>query len=88
MVARSEPLFSPTASWRQIAAAGGRAPAGAITLSPAEQAVARCLRAGLTNKEIAALLGKSERTVKNQVHAILVKSGLPTRARYIAAGIA
>jgi len=39
---------------------------------------------GLTNREIASRLGKSEFTVKNQVSAILRKLGLPTRGRLIA----
>jgi DNA-binding NarL/FixJ family response regulator len=39
---------------------------------------------GLTNREIASRLGKSEFTVKNQVSVILRKVGLPTRARLIA----
>jgi DNA-binding NarL/FixJ family response regulator len=87
MAARSELLFSPTASWRQIAAATGHGVMEASGLSPAEQAVARCLQSGLTNREIATALGKAERTVKNQVSAIFLKTGVRTRARFIAAGI-
>ena len=76
--------LAPTASWSELvrdlpAISGGTEP-----LTPAEQAVAHCLRQGLSNREIAAILGKSERTVKNQVSAVLAKCGVPTRARLIA----
>jgi DNA-binding CsgD family transcriptional regulator len=53
-------------------------------LSPAERVVAAHVCQGLSNREVAALLGKSERTVKNQVSSILAKCGVPTRARLIA----
>ena len=39
---------------------------------------------GLSNREIAAVLGKSPATVKNQVAMILRKLGVPTRTRLIA----
>jgi DNA-binding NarL/FixJ family response regulator len=39
---------------------------------------------GLSNKEIAAALGKAEATVKHQVSSILVKHAVPSRARLIA----
>jgi len=87
MVTRFDAIFPPTASWRQIAAATDRGAMESGGLSPAEQAVARCLRTGLSNKEIAAALGKAEHTVKNQVSAIFLKTGVRTRARFIAAGI-
>ena len=53
-------------------------------MAPAESVILDHLRHGLTNREIAAHLGKSEFTVKNQVSAILRKLGLPTRGRLIA----
>lgn len=53
-------------------------------VSPAEHVVLAKVCDGLSNREIAAVLGKSERTVKNQVSAILAKCGVPTRARLIA----
>jgi len=40
---------------------------------------------GLTNREIAAALGKSVATVKNQVSSCLHKLAIPTRGRLIAA---
>lgn len=39
---------------------------------------------GLSNKEIASALGKSECTVKHQVSACLAKLGVPSRTRLIA----
>ncbi|GIK99748.1 MAG: hypothetical protein BroJett029_39570 [Alphaproteobacteria bacterium] len=73
-----------TATWRELAAEFSPAPCEAAHLSPAEAVVCVHLRQGLSNREIAAMLGKSERTVKNQVSAILAKCGVPTRARLIA----
>lgn len=52
-------------------------------LTPAEQAVTEQLRVGLTNKEIAAVLGKSPATVKAQVGSILHKLRMPTRCRLL-----
>ena len=73
-----------TATWRELAAELAPVPFEAGRLSPAEEVVCVHLRQGLSNREIAAALGKSERTVKNQVSAILAKYGVPTRARLIA----
>lgn len=58
--------------------------AWSATLSPAERAVTAHLCRGLSNREIAAVLGKSPATVKNQVATILGKIGVPTRTRLIA----
>jgi DNA-binding CsgD family transcriptional regulator len=76
--------LSPTVSWREVAAGITAAGPDLARLSPAERVVAAHLCQGLTNREIAAILGKSERTVKNQVSAVLAKCGVPTRARLIA----
>lgn len=75
------PRLRPTPGPRRRAARRPRRPA---VLSPAEQAVVAGVCQGLTNREIAAHLGKSEFTVKNQVSTILRKFGLPSRARLIA----
>ena len=48
-------------------------------LSPREVGVARLLRRGLSNKEIARELDISVATVKHHVHSILEKLGLPGR---------
>lgn len=52
-------------------------------LSPAEQDVLGCLTEGLGNSEIAARLGKSEKTVRNQVSTILGKLGARSRSEAI-----
>ncbi len=79
----SAPL-SPTAGWCELAAGVELAGIDLSRLSPAERIVAVFVCQGLSNREIAVILGKSERTVKNQVSAILAKCGVPTRARLIA----
>ncbi len=53
-------------------------------LSPREQEVARGLTRGLTNREIAAALGVSERTVDSHVLHILNKLGFRSRAQIAA----
>ncbi len=78
--------LAPTASWSELVRDLPTIPGGSEPLTPAEQAVAHCLRQGLSNREIAARLGKSIYTVKNQVHAILNKSGARSRMRYVTAG--
>jgi len=60
------------------------APMDFSRITAAETLIMTHLRQGLTNREIATSLGKSEFTVKNQVSVILRKVGLPTRARLIA----
>ena len=50
-------------------------------LTPAEQRVLSLVLSGHSNKEIASVLGRAEPTIKNQVSAILVKFGVPSRAR-------
>lgn len=54
-------------------------------LTPAEARVRELILAGLSNKEIAAVLGRAEPTIKNQVAAILRKHRVPSRTRLIAA---
>ena len=54
-------------------------------LTPAERKVLAYVCAGYSNKEIAALLGKAEPTVKHQVSACLRKSRLSSRMRLMAA---
>ncbi len=50
-------------------------------LTQAEQRVLTLVLSGLSNKEIASVLGRAEPTIKNQVSAILLKFGVPSRAR-------
>ena len=84
MTLRLEELPSATASWADYSARVALPAPWAQALSPAERAVTAHLCRGLSNREIAALLGKSPATVKNQVSAILGKIGVPTRTRLIA----
>lgn len=53
-------------------------------LSPAEREIIEQLQRGETNKDIARRLGKSLPTVKNQIHSILVKTGVSSRSKLIA----
>lgn len=50
------------------------------TLTPAEKAISQLLLNGARNKEIARTLGKSDATVRNQVHALFAKLEVGTRA--------
>lgn len=52
-------------------------------LTPSEQAVLKLLAGGLDNAAIATALGKSEKTVRNQVSSIFSKLGVRTRAEAI-----
>lgn len=53
-------------------------------LTPAERLVAAHVMQGLSNKEIATTLAKSEATVKHQVASVLGKFGVSSRSRFIA----
>ena len=48
-------------------------------LTPREREVAACVASGLPNREIAARLWLTTATVKDHVHRILTKTGLPNR---------
>lgn len=54
-------------------------------LTPAELSVVECLRAYKSNKEIAAILGKSPATVRNQLYSIFRKLNVRNRAEAIGA---
>lgn len=60
-----------------------QAAAGAGALTAAEAAVLELLARGLDNRAIAGRLGKSEKTVRNQVSMIFDKLGVRTRAEAI-----
>ena len=55
------------------------------SLSPREREVAQLIAAGLSNKHIASRLFIAGSTVKDHVHHILQKTGLPNRAAVAAA---
>jgi len=63
------------------------APAGAGALTAAEAAVLELVARGLDNHAIALRLGKSEKTVRNQVSTIFDKLGVRTRAEAIVRAI-
>lgn len=71
----------------QDAPAAGRT-ARAAGLTPAESAVLALMAEGRDNRDIAARLGKSEKTVRNQVSVILDKLGVQSRAQAIVAALA
>lgn len=50
-----------------------------FTWTPAQQAVAQYVAKGLTTKQIAKLLGKSDHTVKEQLSQMMRKAGVSTR---------
>ena len=54
-----------------------------IGLTAAERDVLGLVAKGLSNPDIAAQLGKSEKTVRNQVSSLLEKTGLSTRSELI-----
>jgi len=55
------------------------------TLTPREREVAAWVAAGLPNREIAARLWLTTATVKDHVHRILARTGLPNRTAVAAA---
>lgn len=76
--------LSPSMSWREYCHSAPAMPAVPADFSPAERVVLAYVCRGLSNKEIASALGKSEYTVKHQVSACLTKSGVNSRARLMA----
>jgi two-component system, NarL family, response regulator LiaR len=58
-----------------------RTPEAPETLSERETEVLRLIAQGNSNKEIAQILGLSDKTVKTHVHRVLAKLGLPSRTQ-------
>ncbi len=56
----------------------------AFALTPVEEDILQLLRAGLSNREIARVRGRSEHTIANQLATLLRKTGSPNRRRLIA----
>ncbi|MCF7688008.1 MAG: LuxR C-terminal-related transcriptional regulator [Cephaloticoccus sp.] len=78
-------VVSATTSWRQLAMDLANPPGATLVgLTPAEQVVITYLLQGLSNKEIAWILGKSAFTVKHQISSCLAKFGVSSRTRLIA----
>jgi DNA-binding NarL/FixJ family response regulator len=59
----------------------------AAKVTSAEKRVATLIRQGLTNREIATVLCRSEHTVKTQVHQLLTKLGARNRAQLAALSV-
>jgi two-component system response regulator DevR len=80
-VAAGEAVCPPSLSMALFHVVQSRLFTGATTrvLSRREQELVTLLRERLTNKEIAARLNLSEQTVKNHVHRMLRKVGVPDR---------
>jgi DNA-binding NarL/FixJ family response regulator len=66
-------------------ASAGSPDARLACLSPREREIVRLLAEGLSNKQIAARLAIKLATVKDHVHRVLQKTGLPNRAAVAAA---
>lgn len=58
-----------------------------LSLTPAEYRVLEKLLDGMTNREIAADLGRSESTIKKHVEKILIKTGSKNRLQACRAGL-
>jgi DNA-binding NarL/FixJ family response regulator len=66
--------------WRNAARTGAESPELFPNLTPRQSEVASLVALGWTNKQIARELGISPATVKNHVHEILTKLGVPRRS--------
>lgn len=79
--AAGKPTFHPVAAQRMMQAVQNpNAPAGEYeALTPREIEVLECVGRGMDNKEIAELLGITERTVKAHITSLLAKLDCPNR---------
>ncbi|HEX8026612.1 MAG TPA: LuxR C-terminal-related transcriptional regulator, partial [Candidatus Limnocylindrales bacterium] len=66
-----------------LARIGGRRPAGATTLTPAERRAAELAIEGLANKEIAGRLGVSTATIERHLSRAYAKVGVASRTQLI-----
>jgi DNA-binding NarL/FixJ family response regulator len=86
-VAAGGSLLTPVAASAVLRRVRGEAPAPATTaaptLTPRERSVLEQLARGLGNKQIAATLGISERTVKFHVSAVFAKLGAGNRTEAV-----
>jgi DNA-binding NarL/FixJ family response regulator len=84
-VAAGGSLLTPVAASAVLRRVRGDAPApiAAPTLTPRERSVLEQLARGLGNKQIAATLGISERTVKFHVSAVFAKLGAGNRTEAV-----
>jgi len=74
----------PTIAMASAAATGTTALPAWLALSPRETEIVDLLRRGLRSNEIAAALGTSPNTVRNQIWRLMARAGASTRAELIA----
>ena len=82
-VAAGGSLLAPVASSAVLRRVRGEASTGGPSLTPREREVLQALARGLGNKQIAARLGVSERTVKFHVSALFEKLGAGNRTEAV-----
>jgi DNA-binding NarL/FixJ family response regulator len=82
-VAAGGSLLAAVASSAVLRRVRGQAPAAGPMLTPRERAVLEALARGLGNKQIAARLGVSERTVKFHVSSLFAKLGAGNRTEAV-----
>jgi DNA-binding NarL/FixJ family response regulator len=74
----------PAIAMASVAVATSPRPRVATMLSPREAEIVDLLRRGLRSGEIAAQLGTSVNTVRNQIWRLMARLGVATRAELIA----
>ena len=82
-VAAGGSLLTPVASSAVLRRVRGEAPAAGPSLTPREREVLQALARGLGNKQIAAQLGVSDRTVKFHVSSLFEKLGAGNRTEAV-----
>jgi Response regulator containing a CheY-like receiver domain and an HTH DNA-binding domain len=85
-VAAGGSLLASVASSAVLRRMRGEVPPGGPSLTPREREVLEALARGLGNKQIAAELGVSERTVKFHVSSLFVKLGAGNRTEAVTMG--
>jgi DNA-binding NarL/FixJ family response regulator len=85
-VAAGGSLLASVASSAVLRRVRGEVPPGGPSLTPREREVLEALARGLGNKQIAAELGVSERTVKFHVSSLFVKLGARNRTEAVTIG--